>query len=343
MSNVENNPAWQQGTLDSWGIPTAPTPTPYPGRPYAPGYTPPPEDATPVPASTAEDKTHPPTDPFDYAHYKAPYGINQADRIGLTMSHMVTPVQDSVIRQQVHFPFSKGIAPDERAALAANQSAANASMQANAVTGDGSRVRGSNTAITGNVLQALAGTEGEFAKLKADFYNRQGERYDAQKEKEMMANTAYAQQYTEQMNAARSKNLAERNNYLTTLGQGSAQALKNAAQTSWINSMHNRSPFYIDPNTGRPAYNPNFQPDLNGVGTSGDQDKLAQLVKYYSKYTSDPDKALALAHKDFTNDRVRRTTSPFNPKATKTSESYSPALQGDYYSADQGYNTGFGY
>ena len=100
-----------------------------------------------------------------------------------------------------------------------------------------------------------------------------------------------------------------------------------------MNVMHPNSPFYIDPKTYRVLRNPNYQPDMNGTSSGTGRD-MASLIKYYKGFGATDKEALAYAHRDITNDKIRKTTNPYKPLQTKTSESYSPGAQQTGYNDD---------
>ena len=356
------------GVLGSNYMPSPATSTPYSGLPLAPGYTPTQEDyesqgpltqaimdkmpGVNYPQSSNQQRTvnvNQPTGDIsgNLQTYNAPYGISNADRRGIFANALVPPHMGTPIRSQVRFPFSHGIAPDERAAIAAQQSAGNAAMQANAITGDGSRVRASNTGIVGKELEGLQDLEGKYANIKGDFYNREAARSDEQKMKEIDANTQYAQQYNQQSDTAKFNYDQSVKNYLNTAAKDKGQAEKNAAKRQNLNMINAKDPFYADNNSllrWRQGYT---APDGPGSVQQSPDDMYAARLAFYKANGDTHEQASLKAHQDLRDHRTRMSGSVYNPQSQKYVNTSSPDIQNLNYQGygndqyyNQGYNTG---
>jgi len=186
---------------------------------------------------------------IDTTSYNAPYGISNADRRNIFANLAVPPRQGVPIRSTPRVSIPGVVLPDERAAIAAQQSAGNAAMMANAMTGTGARVRSSNTGITGRLLEGLQQIEGQTAGEKAKILN-EANRYAAEAmSKQSFATQEANQQYNQQSDTAKFNYDQSFRNYLKINAQDFGQAEKNAAKRQNLNMINAKDPFYADNNS----------------------------------------------------------------------------------------------
>ena len=281
---------------------------------------------------------------INYTSYNPPYGISRADMINTLANAAVPPHMGTPIRSTPRVSIPGVVLPDERAAIAAAQSAGNAAMQANAITGDGARVRASNTGITGNLLQNLAGIEGSTQGEKAKILN-EAQRYAAEAQtKQSFATQEANQMYNAQSDTARQNYDQSLRNYLHATAQDLTQAQRNAAKRYNLNMINAADPYYAD-NNGKLQWRPGYNASMSGqsTGQQTPDEMYASRLKFYKANGDNQAEASMKAHQDLRDHRARISGSMYNPQAQKYVNTSSPDIQNmntQYY--NQGYNTGMG-
>jgi len=261
---------------------------------------------------------------INYSNYRRPQ-ISTPDLINTLSNALVPPTKGVPIRSTPRVSIPGYVAPDTRAAIASMQSSANGAMEANAITGDGARVRSSNLGINGNVFNELSKTLGQNALESSRGYNEAAAKAAEAQTKQSFATQEANQLYNKEKDTANFNYEQSIKNYLSTQGKDISQGIKNANQIAWINSMHPNSPYYINSNYG-PGYNKNYQPNLAGPGAQS-QNSFADYVKHYTTQGVPVDKAYEFAHRDLYADRLRQTTNPWNLKANRTTTTSAPNVQ----------------
>ena len=278
---------------------------------------------------------------INYSNYRRPR-ISTPDLINTLSNALVPPTKGAPIRSTPRVSIPGYVAPDTRAAIAAMQSSANGAMEANAITGDGARVRSSNLGINGNVFNELSKTLGQNALESSRGYNEAAARAAEAQTKQSFATQEANQLYNKEKDTANFNYEQSIRNYLSTQGKDISQGIKNANQIAWINSMHPNSPYYINSNYG-PGYNKDYQPNLAGPGAqSGSNYAGAMREEFDALKKSFPSasdeelqkQAFAIVH----GQRTSTITRPYQPGKTQIRNTGSPYLNGYNEDAADMYN-----
>ena len=306
----------------------------------------------PVTSSSNDKNTDIPQGTLDpnYAKFNPRYGISNADRLSqvaaLYAQANIKRPGNYVAPAKFTSPQVSFVSPERE--IAANAEQANSQSMFNAYTSDGSRQRAVNSSIQGealgnlgNILSRNQGQNTELANKQSEMYantqNKQAE-FNANRLNELFKQGEIGEQQYRNALSAGFSNIAKTNQ----------QVDRNAAETSWINAIHSKSPYQIDPKTGATFYNKDFVPSLNGNSSGADNDIYATIksradqIVASSKGAVTPEDAYKMAHGEEMAKRNRYTNAPFNMKANRSTSTYNPAFSDNQYQGGNGYNYGPG-
>lgn len=275
----------------------------------------------------------------------APYGISNSDKLSklssLYSAANISRYPNYVAPVRLKTAETTFLSPERE--IAATQEQAGTQSMINALTQDGSRQRAVSSSIQGQALGNIANILGRTNNANVEIANRANAQNADITNKQSELNARRMDELYKQGVISDQQYRNSQSQAFANFAKTNAQAQANAAKTSWTNAIHNKSPYYIDPTTGRPAYNPNFTPDfenMTGQGSSESTNMFSDIVKHYISQGVSKEKAQEFAHRDLSYTRQRTKNSPFNMKSNSTTTTTAPNLQDNYYDPYNGYKVG---